>query len=174
MAQLLALMRGTVKACAIDTALPQAWLTLACNLAAYLWRPGMSQVERWTSWQANTKPTIKQRSTYPARDTSQRKASSRGATPHDRSTSVGSSQIEPAARSKAAQAVARGHTGMGNKDKKTEVFGLWDDRPFHECPLQTRTHDNVVGPSTVWTCYPHHNLGWRTKSFWSVNGWLRC
>ena len=55
-------MYWTVDAPATDTALSTTWLTLARNVAAYVRRHHMLQIQRWMSWPTDTEQIIKMRS----------------------------------------------------------------------------------------------------------------
>ena len=46
---------------ATDTTLPETWLTLTRNLAAYVRKHGTARAQRWMSWPKNTKRTLKLR-----------------------------------------------------------------------------------------------------------------
>ena len=43
------------------TTQPQTWLTLTCNLTAYVRRQGRAQAQRWMSWPTDTERTLKLR-----------------------------------------------------------------------------------------------------------------
>ena len=54
-------MHLTVDAPATDTTLPETWLTLTRNLAAYVRKHGTAQSQRWMSWPTDTEQTLKLR-----------------------------------------------------------------------------------------------------------------
>ena len=54
-------MHWTVDAPATDTTLPETWLTLTRNLAAYVRRHRTAQAQRWMSWPTDTERTLKLR-----------------------------------------------------------------------------------------------------------------
>ena len=56
-------MHWTVDAPATDTTLPDTWLTLMRNLAAYVRKHGTAKAQRWMSWSADTERTLKLRTT---------------------------------------------------------------------------------------------------------------
>ena len=56
-------MHWTVDAPATDTTLPETWLTLTRNLAAYIRKHGTARAERWMSWPTDTEQTLKLRTT---------------------------------------------------------------------------------------------------------------
>ena len=56
-------MHSTVDAPATDTTLPETWLTLQRNLAAYVRKYGTAQAQRWMSWPTDTERTLKLRTT---------------------------------------------------------------------------------------------------------------
>jgi hypothetical protein len=56
-------MHWTVDAPATDTTLPETWLTLTHNLAAYVRKYGTAQAQRWMSWPTDTERTLKLRTT---------------------------------------------------------------------------------------------------------------
>ena len=56
-------MHWTVDAPATDTTLPETWLTLTHNLAAYVRKYGTAQAQRWMSWPTDTEGTLKLRTT---------------------------------------------------------------------------------------------------------------
>ena len=51
----------TVHAPATNNTLPATWLTLARNVAAYVRRLGMTQMQRWILWPADGEQTIRSR-----------------------------------------------------------------------------------------------------------------
>ena len=53
-------MHYTVDTTSTDSTLRPARLALASNLAAYVWRHGMSQAKRWMSWPMDTEQTVQQ------------------------------------------------------------------------------------------------------------------
>ena len=56
-------MQWTVDAPATDTMLPETWLTLTRNPAAYVRKYGTAQAQRWMSWPTDTERTLKLRTT---------------------------------------------------------------------------------------------------------------
>ena len=56
-------MHWTVDASATDTTLPETWLTLTRNLAAYVRKHGTAQAQRWMSWPTDLSRTFKLRTT---------------------------------------------------------------------------------------------------------------
>ena len=56
-------MHRTVDAPATDTTLPESWLTLTRNLAAYIRKHRTARAERWMSWPTDTEQTLKPRTT---------------------------------------------------------------------------------------------------------------
>ena len=56
-------MHWRVDATATDTALPETWLTLTRNLAAYIRNRGTAKAESWMSWPTDTERSLKLRPT---------------------------------------------------------------------------------------------------------------